>query len=255
MPSFIDVWDKNGGLLLFYNCARKGVEAGSLNLAGYTMYTGFPLDGPLWFVRDLIILAICSPVYYFLIKKLRVGWLIVTFLAYVTRIWIPYEGLGAVGVFYFSAGAYLRINGKGLVYAFYDKRMLYYFTALVMLVGVVVCDIRSREYHLYVSHLFTFFGSIACICGVASLYNRNWLKDYSTLSGASFMIFALHGVCLLSLVGSVFGLVPIHSGWWWIFSYFAIASVTVAICVIADILLKQYVPSAYGILTGFRKKK
>lgn len=252
--SFTNLWNENGGLQILWNCARRGAEAGSINLAGYTMYTGFPLNGPLWFVRDLIILAICSPLYYFLVKRLGLAWLVLTFVAYVTRVWIPYEGVGIVGVFYFSVGAYLRIKGKGLVTAFFERRIMYYISTLIMLGGVVICDLHFAEYHKYVSHLFTFLGSIACICAIASMYNHNYLRDYRLLSGASFMIFALHGVCLLSIVGSIFGLMPIQSNWWYIFSYFAIAGVTVALCVFVDVILKRYVPFVYGVLTGFRKK-
>lgn len=254
MQPFGSLWNENGGMQLFWNCARKGAEAGSVNLVGYTMYTGFPLNGPLWFVRDLIILAISSPIYYYLVKKLGLGWLLITFIAYVTRVWIPYEGLGIVGIFYFSVGAYLRIKGKGLISTFYERRKLYYLSAFIMLVGVVICDLHFEEYHKYVSHLFTFLGSIACICVIASLYNHNRISDYKALSGASFMIFALHGVCLLSIVGSIFGMMPIQSNWWYVFSYFAMAGVTVTLCVFVDIILKRYAPFIYGILTGFRKK-
>ncbi len=61
---------ERGGVLCFWNCGR--FESSPLiNVLGWEMWDrAFPIDYPLWFVRDLMILNILAPVIYFAVKGL-----------------------------------------------------------------------------------------------------------------------------------------------------------------------------------------
>lgn len=76
-----------------------------------------PLDFPLWYIRDLILLVLFSPILYLWIKKAKLLGIVILYALYLSSIffilsiWIPTTGL-----FYFSVGIYFAIgkNRKSL---------------------------------------------------------------------------------------------------------------------------------------------
>ena len=68
------------------------------------------LNNPLWFIHDLIIVVIASPIIHFFVKKIGLAFLVVagTFLLMSQAKGV--EFLGGVGIFWFSLGAFISIN-------------------------------------------------------------------------------------------------------------------------------------------------
>jgi len=69
----------------------------------------------MWFVRDLMVIVLLSPVVYWLVKKTKGFFVLLIALFYVSGVWIDIHGLTSATVFYFSAGAYFSIFGKNLI--------------------------------------------------------------------------------------------------------------------------------------------
>ncbi len=246
------VFADNGGLRMFWDCAS--VQA-SENLFGGVIFSASPMDGPLWFMRDLIILVILSPIIYYLVKSLKFSWLVIAIIGYICNVWIPFVGFAPKGALFFSIGAFLQVEKKSLVAPFFIKRNYLYGLSFLLLTGVVLCDFLAPEYHKYLSHTFTIVGTIALICLTAHAIEIHSMGISKVLTNSSFMIFALHGIGVLNLIGSAFGKLPFHSDAWFVFSYFMIAIITVMICIVCDLFLKNNLPWVHGLLTGFRLKR
>ena len=250
--SISEFWVSKGGIRFLWDC---GMASPSYNFFGAVLFFGTPADGPLWFIRDLMILVIISPILHWCTKTLGFYWIILTGLFYITRTGIPYVGFAPAGIFYFSLGAFLQIHYEHLFFFFYKNRVQFWIMTFLLLFILVVCDLYAYDSHKYVSHIFAPIGSIGIICLVANLYERNIIKEYKKLSHASFMIFALHGAGLLGVVGAVFGKLPFSSDIWNVVQYLLVSTITIGVCVIIDIILCQHASIIYGLLTGFRKNK
>ncbi len=76
--------------------------------------TGMPVDGPLWFIRDLFVISLCSPVVFMIVRYLK--WIGVGALALCLfcGVRIPIEGFNMLCWFYFPWGAYMALNRKDL---------------------------------------------------------------------------------------------------------------------------------------------
>ena len=127
---------KIGGVL--WNASVWNEEA--TNLFGWSISMSGPFLLPLWFLRDLIVMSfVLSPVIYYGIKYLK-GWFIgLLALACILNL-STLPGIGVSGLFFFSMGAYLSIQGKNMVAFFRKGRWGYYLVALVSLVLCVAFD-------------------------------------------------------------------------------------------------------------------
>lgn len=75
-----------------------------------------PANGVTWYLRDLMIVSLCSPIIYYIISKTR--WLLplVLLVCWLTGFWFPYvPGFGVTSFLFFSVGAYLSISGVDVV--------------------------------------------------------------------------------------------------------------------------------------------
>ena len=101
-----------------------------------------PANGVTWYLRDLMIVSLCSPLIYYIIRKTR--WLLpfVLLVCWLTDFWLPYvPGFGVTSFLFFSAGAYLSISGVDVVERLsIDKLwMVYILVPLVMFVLYYSC--------------------------------------------------------------------------------------------------------------------
>ena len=60
-----DFWTSKGGLGAFWNGST--CESSS-NIFGYRIYEGKPIDGPLWYIRDLFVICLLAPLWHKYIK-------------------------------------------------------------------------------------------------------------------------------------------------------------------------------------------
>ena len=81
----------------------------------WTTYTTGPIDLPLWFLRDLIVVTVLSPLIYWFVKTLKIGSIIILLAAYVLDFWVVWHGFRITAFFYNALGVYFAINGKNIV--------------------------------------------------------------------------------------------------------------------------------------------
>ena len=93
----------------------------------------FPADAPLWFVRDLMIVAISTPVLYWLLKRTR-HYMVLTLglLWFYSDILWGHANQLITAYFFFSFGAYMSINGKDMLQVF-GRYIKVYILAYIMI--------------------------------------------------------------------------------------------------------------------------
>lgn len=247
------VWDllvHNGFVRIFWDCNQVGVPD-SYNIIGQHIPGGTPIDGPLWFLRELIVLAIISPAIFLLCKRLGWIWLLISGVLYLTRIGIPMEGFSGDGIFFFYFGAFIVLKETDLL-GFFEKRykwnMVVSSLLLVAMCIVFYCD---KEIFRALRYLFTLFGVSVVLWSlipIAKKYSDEAIKRYSS---TSFFIFALHGLVLYPLVKYPLGVfLTGTSGVVDLMRYILTFVLTLALCLGSYFVMKKITPRTLKLITG-----
>jgi surface polysaccharide O-acyltransferase-like enzyme len=108
---------------------------------------------PLWFLRDLIISVILSPLVYYLVKHTKVWGIVALGLLYYFKVpsdFISYNINQLItALFFFSIGSYFSIHGQNLVLSFRKRQTILYIIAGVSLVLTVFCYNTTAIKFLY----------------------------------------------------------------------------------------------------------
>ena len=141
-------WFKSiGGLRAFWN-----------SLSGL-----WPIDGPLWFVRNLIILVILSPIIHFYLKRTGIIGLLILGILYVFRWWKEIPGFEIAGIMFFSLGGFFSIHKIDFSLFFKKYRLLTSCISIPLLIGIVLTyGIYNKQYYI-LRYIFTLVGSASVI--------------------------------------------------------------------------------------------
>lgn len=252
LSSIPDYFRENGWLHLFWDCNVWGEN--QINWLGtYVPNTG-PVDLPLWFLRDLIVVVMLSPVIFYLLKHLRFYLLYILLFCYVSRIWPSIPGLSITAIFFFSVGAYIGIYGKNLVKECQKVKWLSYASVSILLPLTVWFGGRNTHTG---SLIYPFF----VVVGVCAAFNlASWLLEtgrvknqFPVLGKSSFFIYATHMLLILNFSTAICTRL-----FYWnnpathIICYFLIPLLTVAICFSCYLLMQKYMPKILAVLIGNR---
>jgi peptidoglycan/LPS O-acetylase OafA/YrhL len=209
-----------------------------------------PVDYPLWFVRNLIVLVALAPVFYWLCR--RVPWLLL--LASGTFWWLsPYDAssLGR-SLFWFSLGAVCAVAKPDLLKLERWRRPVIACWAVCV---VVACGVgwQGKQLPWQIVSPLTAVGAVGMWLAAGVIGEKAVLAD--RLTGAARHAFFAY-VSHAPIVSAVFKLVAVAMGCLgfraiWLESVF-VAVVTVVVCVALSRFLARYLPRAYLIATGGR---
>lgn len=216
---------------------------------GGTTTPAYPILVPFWYVRDLMVLVLLSPIAYWCTKKFSYWWLLLLGILWISGVSCPISGLSLTGVFFFSFGAYSSIHKKNVV------AVLTRYTLLVAAVflGVVVLEPFMQD-TLWISwqHIRILVGVLLALSCVARMIETGVWRMPTFLSDSSFFIFASH-IFILSVVGRLLSrIIPQNSEANLILCYFLLALLTVLIGIVGYHTLKKCLPKITALLTGGR---
>lgn len=197
-----------------------------------------------WFIRDLFILVLLSPIIYILIKYVRLFAVIVLgILWYFNLSFITIPSIAAI--FFFFCGAYLRLSKRENVLLNF-KSGLSIISILYPIVAVANIFFRNN----YIHNLGIILGVIFMFNIVSYFIQRDKLHTNEFLAKASFFVFAFHEP-LLTIIKKVYvKLFPATNAFMPIIEYFGQAFVVILISLIAYKILKKYLPKINSLLMG-----
>lgn len=189
-----------------YSGSLTGREAEVASQAGSG---SFPIDVSMWFVRDLMIVALFSPVIHLMLR--RFGMMLP---AIAGMVWFCVSDLDLghfyqllMAVFFFSLGAYFSFHRRDMVAEFRRYRVVSYYvyvlSALYLLlytyvsgsVGYVVQNGFAGTEMIFVKNVTIVTGLFAAYNLALDLIEKRGVRPSATLASASFFIYAGH--CLL----------------------------------------------------------
>lgn len=232
--------------------ARRGIF-GMMSGGDYM----FPQDYPLWFVRELMVVAVCTPVLHWLMERMRCRLVAVLGVAWFVSTYRNMEPVNLLltAFFFFSWGAYMSVFRKDLRAAFgrFFKPSAVLFPLLGLLYvasshftppdcqAAVSCTIRSLN---VLVGLFFAYGASAW------LSSRRVCGASPFLAASSFFIYAGH-VFVSSYVLKLLYLLlkPVTDAGMLSFHVLAVA-VVVGFLLLVFRLLGHHAPSLLDVLVG-----
>ena len=227
------------------------IGGGSVDWFGNVSHLTAPIDLPLWFLRDLIVVSICSPVVYFVIRRGR-GWAL-SFLAvlFLSGLFQNCPGLSSCCVFFYSFGAWFSITKRDFAtffHRFFQPALWLY----VLLLGIMVWR-HGTEAASMLFPLLRLIGMFVFL-GFAEWGVRHTSSSLpSVFAEGSFFVFAVHYVIFLSFVDQLVGTVlPTTHEVTHALQYLVTPLIKTCLYIAVYYLLKRWMPQVTSILVGKR---
>lgn len=210
---------------------------------------GFPIAPQFWFIRDLIVVIVISPVIYILLH--RNNWMTLVFLF---ALWISNfiqmpNGLSLIALAFFSFGAYFSVNHYIFLSYFNSLSNISYVTYPIL----VVLDFwtNGNIYNIIIHNCailvgtFFFVNLTTAVCSRVTVKSRFW-------ADVSFFVFASHEPLMTVLRKLIYKIVPVYNDYVSTVLYFVIVIMVSVITILLYYVLKLYMPRFTKIVTGNR---
>ena len=222
--------------------------------SGYSLneITGrFPVNYQFWFVRDLMVAVILSPIIYFFCKKIKVFGIILLGILWYFDWLFKITGLHPMCIFFFTTGAYFGINKRNLIEDFGKIRNL----SFVLFPAAAIADLLTMKYEFnhYVHKAEIIIAIIFCFNFVAYLFEKGAIKPTKFLASASFFLFATHAPFLVNSFRKLSNMIvrPEND-----LAFTALFFLNVILTVFSALglyyILRRFLPKLTGIITGGR---
>ncbi len=211
--------------------------------------TSMPEAYHFWFIRDLMVLMILSPLLIFVLERAAVPFLAAVFFAWIFAEW-PLAIPDAVGVLFFSAGCWLAMREKSLFALDRYGRWLWMLYLPILLADVIWYD---EPFNLCLHRCGIVVGIAAVLSGTKWVLGHERLKNFIVwLSGASFFVYAAHEPLLGLLRTLAFQLVPFDRPFTMLLTYLLLPPALIAFLVWLHSLLAARSGRLLSIVTGGR---
>lgn len=242
----------NNDLWSWYWCSHQWV--GPPSWFGVTQIMTSPCLQPLWFLRDLMVVMVLSPLLWCLFRYLKVWGLLLLMFCYITQAIPMVPGISAVSLFFFGAGAYMNMNQVNLPQWACRYRYLLGLIAVVLWVVTTMSvgyDANGNPINSVITPFFVIFGSMA-VLGLAAAAVKKGHRIPALLSNSAFFIYVSHALLLEFSYGVFKSLLGNGNVLMLILRYLLAALLPIAICVLCYWLLRKFAPKLCGLLTGQR---
>ncbi len=209
----------------------------------------YPIDFPLWFLRELMLMCLAAPLVHWCIARMKwffvaavgAGWF---FGLWQTPLFEPRT------VFFFSFGACCGIHGVD--FAERARRAGWALWAYPLLVALELLAWK-HGCRAWIHRTGLLVGGGAAVCIAARLAARPGVTGSRFLDDATFFVFALHGLFMPKFKKAVVLLSHPTSPLLQVFLLFFIPVATIALCLAAYAIVAKCSPTLASVLSGGRK--
>ncbi len=214
-----------------------------------------PVAIQFWYIRDLMILCLISPIVYILIKRLGLF-----FIQFLLIIWvINFEIVLDTSLTFFSIGAYFSINRKDIVLLLKKVRPYIYMVALFFCVSDMIFNlvptntIHVAENVYPIHRLFILSGIIALFCWASSVVGKKD-KTISKYNASSFvfLLFALHPLATPYIFTPLLVKILGKENTPLLLAYFLPIILSILVTYLLYLLMNKYFKGLLSILVGKR---
>lgn len=212
----------------------------------------YPINPPLWFLRNLMIIVLTAPALYYILKHTRHYVLVLLGLLWFAKTYVPMDiPLNLLtGYFFFSWGAYMSIHSKDMLVEFgkyfRPSVFLYVFLSLSYVASVhwfPAASATLKQLNIFVGLIFAY--------NLASwLLRRQVCRPNAFLASASFFIYVSHTLVWSYILRILFKVMPLNSDLGVCFVYSATLVITIGLLLLAFWLMRRYTPGLLRVVAG-----
>jgi len=213
-----------------------------------------PIPYQLWFIRDLFMLVIVSPLIWYLTKSLR-GVLLAILMVLWTIAPKTFSFFTNEALLFFTLGCALALDKKLLNHIFSEFWSYYFFLSWLM---IVLAATYLLTFHPEMDVVgLTALNNLGIVTGILAVWScydhidHAQVTKYSVAFGYTFIIFVFHEPVLTILIKGMFfvlGKTNLSS----ILIYILAPLIAIAISVTVRFVLMKHAPRFYKIATGGR---
>lgn len=215
----------------------------------------WPIDGPTWYIRDLMVMVILTPIIYWIIKRFD-KWAIIV----LGFIWFSYGhffqpnggwfSLLTSAFFFFSWGAYYGINKMNFVAIF---RKHTYAPLIYLPIAIIDTYTKGTDYNFFIHNTGIIAGMISVVVIVSYLLNKGIVKVNLLLANCSFIVYAFHIMIIERIARRIYAVLCLpDEPYVMVIMFFIVPIITITLCVFLYMILKRYTPTLCNLLTGGR---
>ena len=161
-----------------------------------------PANMPLWFLRDLMIVSLLTPIIYMGVKKLNYWIFLLLLPIYLTGIWAIQPGPNPYAICFFTLGAYLSIKKINLIIACLKLEKVAYFLTVLLALAMILT--YSSIAYSWLVLCFRVISVVTVFCLAYRILSRTSKRIPQTACDASYFIYLAHYVFFFSVIDTTF---------------------------------------------------
>lgn len=181
----------------FWNPAGKQID-----WFGNEQLMTAPANMPLWFLRDLMVVSLLTPIIYILVRRLGYWLMAVLTVLYLSGVCAFIPGISAYAVFFFTLGAILSIRKMDLVEIF--NRFEWPAYGLSIILGVAMMITYSTPIFSSLMLCFRLIGAIAVFCLASRILSATNKRLPLVVCKSAYFIYLAHYVFFFSFIDTAF---------------------------------------------------
>lgn len=165
---------------------------------GNTVGENYPINFPLWFIRDLMVVIVFSPLIYRFVKTCKQYAVVILGVLWIFDLWIKVDGFSITAFFFFTFGAYWGIYKKNIVDSF---SKIFPHSAWIYMF-LIACDFLFKDYswrtYIHKTDILVGIGVFIALSGF--LIKKQVCHSSPKLADSSFFIYVYHGMPLAFVI-------------------------------------------------------
>lgn len=210
-----------------------------------------PINIPLWYLRDLMMIVITTPLIYIIVKRLRVYSVYLLFIGYIISIVFSLHISKIIcGFSFFSWGAYFSLFNIDMMEIF--KKYFKFSIVMYIICGIIYLLFYEKIPIManLIIVIKSIFALLASFNIAAYLLQNTSLRVSTFLASSSFFIYVSHYIIIGRLRKVLFILLKPENGTEILIIYILTVAITVLALLSIFFLLKRFCPTVLKIIAG-----
>lgn len=244
LSNFIECyWDSSQGIIPHVNLNDNGI---------------YPIDTPLWFVRDLMIMVLITPAIYALYKFPTPHAITKVILVFFTLVWaMRIPGLGHLSLLleafvFFSWGGFLSYHKRDMIVEFRRYSTTSFILYPLLALSILFLTPIWPQAMVYVKSINVIVGLFFFYNIAAWLVTKRHCRASSFLSSASFFIYCGHYIILDPVARRVFSITGTGGDMAVVSAYILTYIIIIGLLLGVYAMMHRYTPRLLRLFTGGR---
>ena len=211
-----------------------------------------PINAPLWFLRDLIVVVFLTPLIYLCIKKCPFIFLSVLIVLFFTfdksPLYLIYPAQPYTAPLFFSIGSFIAINRHK-----FDKMHVNVtntaIISITLIYAICILLLLYSDTPLLQTITFNFAGVLFTLLLALRIYNTKFCQSLIKLNSTCFFLFALHFLLINSCQSIVQWFIPKEEVLW---LFIGSVIINTLLCMFSYYACRKVFPNVASVLSGGR---